>query len=489
MVHALSTGAQVGLEDQENPQHDPMSTELQCAVLQNARLPIDPPCQTVANDAPLIPAQIESRVDVLSAGPQQGTITDLDTKAGDGIDIDRINIGHTEAQATQTLPVFTELSLIWARQDAGPRMAPGVGGFNIEPPPVRASPLGSECVRVQPRKSRNLLLMTQLPTETTRLKRGTLRGWLVTSSLVGCLLAFAGLGQASFHDRIPNLVREFTNIALPLFGSPNTDSPTYPARLVIAGQSGFVNEPLPVGISLQDFSGDETVVVSGLIGGTELSLGTSLGRDGWTISARDVDRTFVGAPKDFFGVMTATVDLRSPTGRLLDRGNLRLEWSEQPTGLPASPLALRDTPETLVPVVEAHPNPTSQGVMATRPDPTVATKPTEAIKPTEATRPEPVEPTLPPNPDQAATLLQLAWAALKVGDIATTRMLLKRAADLGDAQAALELGMSFDPVFLGKLGIVGIAPDVAQAVEWYNKASALGSAEATRHLNRLARLP
>jgi len=302
-------------------------------------------------------------------------------------------------------------------------------------------------------------------------------------------LAFAGLVEASFPDKIPNLVREFSNIAFSLLGSTNTDSPTSPPRLVAAEQSGFVNEPLPVGISLQDATGEETVVVSGLVEGTELSLGTSLGRDGWTVSAHDLDRTFVGPPKDFLGVMTATVDLRSPAGRLLDRSALRLEWSEQPTGLLASPLAPIDRSVTPVPVVEVHPNPTSQGAIATRPNPTEATEPSEATKPTETTRTEPLKAGLPPNPDQAATLMQLAWAALKQGDIATTRVLLKRAADLGDAQAALELGMSFDPVFLGTLGVVGIAPDVAQAVEWYNKASALGSVEATRHLKRLARLP
>jgi TPR repeat protein len=64
--------------------------------------------------------------------------------------------------------------------------------------------------------------------------------------------------------------------------------------------------------------------------------------------------------------------------------------------------------------------------------------------------------------------------------------LLKRAAGTGNAQAALELGMTFDPVLLAKWGFPGFYPDVAQAREWYDRAIKLGSTEASRHLERLA---
>jgi TPR repeat protein len=63
--------------------------------------------------------------------------------------------------------------------------------------------------------------------------------------------------------------------------------------------------------------------------------------------------------------------------------------------------------------------------------------------------------------------------------------LLKRAANAGNAQAALELGMTFDPASLVERGVVGSAPDVAQARAWYERAMELGSTEASRRLEGL----
>jgi TPR repeat protein len=65
---------------------------------------------------------------------------------------------------------------------------------------------------------------------------------------------------------------------------------------------------------------------------------------------------------------------------------------------------------------------------------------------------------------------------LRHGEIAAARLLLRRAAGAGHAQAALKLGMTFDPAFLTKWGVLGIAADEAQAREWYDRAMALGGA-------------
>jgi hypothetical protein len=64
--------------------------------------------------------------------------------------------------------------------------------------------------------------------------------------------------------------------------------------------------------------------------------------------------------------------------------------------------------------------------------------------------------------------------------------MLKRAASADHAQAALLVGMTFDPVFLTQSGVIGIAPDVEQAREWYDRAMKLGSTEASHHFKRLA---
>ena len=49
------------------------------------------------------------------------------------------------------------------------------------------------------------------------------------------------------------------------------------------------------------------------------------------------------------------------------------------------------------------------------------------------------------------------------------------------------LGATFDPFFLAELGVLGLAPDPAQARTWYERAAELGSTEASRRLERIAK--
>src|SRR5215467_11549828 len=98
------------------------------------------------------------------------------------------------------------------------------------------------------------------------------------------------------------------------------------AHLAIQNQKGLTIEPLPLGISVADGSGGETVTVGGLAEGTELSFGTALGSGNWLVPLADLDKTFVGAPMSFVGVMTAKVTLNSATGKRLDTRNVRFEW-------------------------------------------------------------------------------------------------------------------------------------------------------------------
>src|SRR5258708_3363779 len=100
------------------------------------------------------------------------------------------------------------------------------------------------------------------------------------------------------------------------------------AHLAIENQKGLTSEPLPLGISIADSSGGETVTVAGLAEGTELSLGTALGSGSWLVPVADLDKTFVGAPTSFVGAMTAKVTLNAPTGKRLDSRNIRFEWSK-----------------------------------------------------------------------------------------------------------------------------------------------------------------
>jgi Sel1 repeat len=88
--------------------------------------------------------------------------------------------------------------------------------------------------------------------------------------------------------------------------------------------------------------------------------------------------------------------------------------------------------------------------------------------------------------EEIATLVNRGTDYLKTGDVASARLLLRRAAEAGSASAALTLGTTFDPLVIQQLGAFGVVPDVAQARQWYEKAAELGSEAASQRLAKLA---
>jgi hypothetical protein len=112
-------------------------------------------------------------------------------------------------------------------------------------------------------------------------------------------------------------------------------------------------------------------------------------------------------------------------------------------------------------------------------------------------------PALPPNPPTAEPapagrptraldpasiklLLQQGEQFVASGDLAAARLVYRRAADAGDAAAALALGATYDPVVLAKIGVRGIGADIEKARSWYEKAKEFGSPDAPRRLEMLA---
>jgi TPR repeat protein len=89
------------------------------------------------------------------------------------------------------------------------------------------------------------------------------------------------------------------------------------------------------------------------------------------------------------------------------------------------------------------------------------------------------------DPDELAGLLKRAKSLLAVGDISAARLLLERAADAQEAEAALMLGTTYDPLVIGNQDMRSITPDPAMARQWYQKAAALGSADARRRLSQI----
>src|SRR5262249_41554723 len=91
------------------------------------------------------------------------------------------------------------------------------------------------------------------------------------------------------------------------------------------------------------------------------------------------------------------------------------------------------------------------------------------------------------NAEDIAILFSRGQELLATGDIAAARVSLLRAAEAGNAEAALMLASTFDPVALKNIDIYGmVAADISLARTWYEKAKEFGSQDASRRLRRLA---
>lgn len=107
----------------------------------------------------------------------------------------------------------------------------------------------------------------------------------------------------------------------------------------------------------------------------------------------------------------------------------------------------------------------------------------------QAPMPQAPQPVLPQvkhiDAQELAVLMKRAKDLLGMGDIPSARLLLERAAEGQDANAALMLARTYDPAVLGTSDVRNITPEPEKARTWYQRAAKLGSAEAQRVLAQL----
>ncbi len=114
-----------------------------------------------------------------------------------------------------------------------------------------------------------------------------------------------------------------------------------------------------------------------------------------------------------------------------------------------------------------------------------------------ATGPRPISPSSASRPpastndaSEIAAKMKIGAELMANGDVTAARMMFERAAEAGEAAAAFALAETYDPVVLRRLRLRGgIAPDVALARRWYEKARDLGSIAAPERIVRLTQIP
>jgi len=262
----------------------------------------------------------------------------------------------------------------------------------------------------------------------------------VAAAVVAGAVTFVSLPEARFLSFKRDMIPSVKPLVAGLPASPAQQVP----RLIVEGRQTFANEALPLGVVLKGTSGSEFALLSGLVAGTRLSVGGPHGVNGWRIPVRELDGAMAYAPKDFVGVMDAAIDLRLPNDFLLDSQAMRLEWirPKQPESRPTADRSQDAKTAAVIRTLDAA---------------------------------------------EVDLYVKRGQEYLSTGDIVSARLVLRRAANAGNAQAALALGATFDPNVLVELGVLGFAPDPAQARIWYQRAAELGSREATRQMERLAK--
>jgi TPR repeat protein len=82
-----------------------------------------------------------------------------------------------------------------------------------------------------------------------------------------------------------------------------------------------------------------------------------------------------------------------------------------------------------------------------------------------------------PSDGEITALVARGDSLIGIADIASARLFYERAAEAGDARAALRLGETYDPFFLAQARL-GARGNLSLALHWYRRARDLGASEA-----------
>jgi len=281
------------------------------------------------------------------------------------------------------------------------------------------------------------------PPNGTRL--GSIGLTLVRSALVVGFAAIAAYVITTFSSFQPDgrWVKHANESAAPVghFSREAVKDTRQLSRLVVEDQQAFANEPVLLAVAVAPAVGDGSLSLGGLARGTRLSAGVPLSEASWELSVRNIGGVYVYAPQNFVGVMSAIVDLLSPTKKIIDSHPMRLEW-----------------------IAKANASPGPDEI-------TKGTTSADAIKRM--------------DPQEAAALMERGLDLLRNGDIALAQLAFRRLADAGQADAALALANTYDPRYLAGHRFVGVLSNETNARTWYQRASELGSTEADRILRGL----
>jgi hypothetical protein len=279
---------------------------------------------------------------------------------------------------------------------------------------------------------------------------------LVLAMLAIGIIAFGAIGRffpsttslQHASDRTVNLTSSSMQPAAGSMKAIETEIP----RLSLGASRWMVAEPAPFGLALQGPGDGAIVLLTSSAARMTVSTGSDIGANAWQVPATDavVSNTWILPPKDFIGVVDLLTELQLADTTIAHRWLIHRKWAA------AAPAAA------------------------------ISTSAVEAQRLAVAAPAQPMPPHYQPDREQVAILIKRGKGFIANRDPASARVVLQRAAESKDAEAALMLAATYDPVVLRELKVYGLAADVSMARTWYEKAKEFGSEEAPRRLEILA---
>ncbi len=241
--------------------------------------------------------------------------------------------------------------------------------------------------------------------------------------------------------------------------------PVSTASLEVNDAKGNVNTPIPLSISAEPGVPDQVIALrlTGLPADAYLTAGIKLANNAWLLKPREAMGVKLMVPKAESSSLLIAVEAIEPrTGDLAaptEEMNVALNPKVLPVAAPATDAVKRNF--NLPPSAPQHES--------------------AAAPPA----PAPIESTQSPSVSDSTTLMRNGDKLFDVGDFAAARAFFSRARDLGDREASLRLGKTYDPVVFRDRNVQGLKPEPAMALKYYLEARTAGIEDADNAINGL----
>jgi hypothetical protein len=292
-------------------------------------------------------------------------------------------------------------------------------------------------------------------------------------------------------------------------------APEFSSEVLTADVTASPGQPAPISISVRSNQPFEKTLVSiaGLPEGGRLSAGVDTGGGNWLLPPRRLSGLTINLPASAPEIVSLQAQLldsnaRTPLSAKSDfTVRLKAGSAAMPAPLPQSQTAnqvparpaqapasvLTFNTQTIAP--QASTSPAAPVVRVTPAPP--AAGPDANFKTQTLGAGAPASPPVPPFQTSPVTAPQTQEAAarrvnprpeiedliregnkrMREGDILEARQIYQKAVVMGDAEAALAMGRSYDPIYFARIDRKNAEPDPAKAFDWYRKAMDAGAAQ------------